>query len=63
MNLHERIAEALGWTEKDARSFSLPTLREMLRGKHPDLYAEVTGIIQRGDHILEPVPPPKRRRR
>lgn len=49
--LHERIATAIGWTERDVRSFSLPTIREMLRDKHPKLYDEVTLLIQSGAHI------------
>lgn len=62
MNIHERIAEALGWTEAETHGFSLATLREFVRVKHPKLAAEISGILQRGDHILEPAPPRRRRR-
>lgn len=30
--LHERVADFLGWSLRDVRSFSLPTLRELVRG-------------------------------
>lgn len=51
MTLHERIALALGWSKRDVRSFSLLTVREMLRPKHPKLYDEVTRLVESGDHI------------
>lgn len=53
MSLHARIAEALGpkWTEKDARSFSWLTLREMVREKHPKLADEITALVASGKHI------------
>jgi len=31
VSLHQRIAEALGWTVEQARSFSLPALRDLVR--------------------------------
>ena len=52
MSLHARIAAALGWSEKDAQSFSLLTLRELLREKHPKLAAEITETVRSGRNII-----------
>ena len=52
--IHEKIAKALGWTVKDTYGFSLPTLREFVRVKHPDLAQEISGIIASGRHIFTP---------
>jgi hypothetical protein len=46
--LHERIAKALGWTLEEVRSFSLPTLREVVRPISLKLAYEVTLQIQAG---------------
>ena len=51
MGLNARIAEALGWSERDVRSFSLLTIRELLRVKHPKLAAEITALVASGGHI------------
>jgi hypothetical protein len=51
VTFHERAAEALGWSVRDVQSFSLPTLREMLREKHPKLAAEATEMMNGGHHI------------
>jgi hypothetical protein len=40
--LHERIAAALGWTLAETKSFSLATLREMVRPLSPKLTHEIT---------------------
>ena len=64
-DLHKRIALALGpkWTEKDVASFSLPTMREMVRERHPALAAEIADILERGAHIFgEPVRNTRRKR-
>ena len=50
--LHERIAEALGWTVEQARSFSLPTLPELVRPVSMKLAYEITLQIQ-GASIAE----------
>jgi hypothetical protein len=52
MGLHTRIATALGWTEREVRSFSLLTLREILRPRHPKLADEITGLVASGKHIF-----------
>jgi hypothetical protein len=46
--LHERIAKALGWTVEEARSFSLPALREVVRPVSMKLAYEITLQIQFG---------------
>lgn len=52
VTLHERIAAVLGWTVKETQGFSLQALREMVRAKDPRLAEEISGVVQRGDHIL-----------
>jgi hypothetical protein len=49
--IHDRVAQALGWSVKDTQSFSLSTLREMVRTKDPALAAEISSMIQSGSHI------------
>jgi hypothetical protein len=46
--LHERIAEALGWTVEQTRSLSLPSLRELVRPVSMKLAYEITLQIQGG---------------
>lgn len=50
--LHHRIARALGWTLPDIQSFSLPSLREMLRGVNPKLAYEVTCVMRGPDYVM-----------
>lgn len=52
-DLHARIALALGWPESEVRRFSLLTIREMLRGKHPKLWTEVTVLVESGKHLYQ----------
>lgn len=59
-DLHARIAACLGWTEQEVKSFSLATVREMVRGKDAALYDEISLVIQQGLHITEPVRDPRR---
>jgi hypothetical protein len=56
VSLHERIAAALGWTVQETYGFSLATLREFVRVKHPKLAAAISAAIQSGRHILEEDP-------
>jgi hypothetical protein len=51
MTLHERIAQALGWTVEQAQSFSLPALRDLVRPISPKLAAEISETISSGRHI------------
>jgi hypothetical protein len=46
--LHELIAKVLGWTVEEARSFSLPALREVVRPVSMKLAYEITLQIQFG---------------
>lgn len=52
MNLHQRIAEALGWTEEEAKSFSLPTIRECVRPVNPKLAHEITLVMHTDAYYL-----------
>lgn len=49
--LHDRIAKALGWSERDVRSMSMQTLRELVRPVDPDLAAEMSHVIRSGEYI------------
>lgn len=51
MSLHERIAQALGWTVSEAHSFSLATPRECVRHVNPKLAAEIDELVRTGEHI------------
>jgi hypothetical protein len=41
-NLHARVAAVLGWTESETQSFSLLSLRELVRPVSPKLAHELT---------------------
>ena len=46
--LRSRIAAALGWSEHDAGTLSLPSLRELVRPVSPKLAAECDAVINGG---------------
>lgn len=46
--LHERVARVLGWTAREAQSFSLPALRDLVRPVSPKLAWEITCAMQEG---------------
>jgi hypothetical protein len=50
--LRERIAEALGWKVEDTHSFSLHTLREIVRPVSPKLANELSIVIRDGSYIV-----------
>lgn len=50
----------LGWEEGASNCFSLPTLRELIREKSPELHREMSLVIQLGEHLFEPI---KKRRK
>ena len=52
MSLHERIAVLLGWTVAEAQSFSLQTLRELVRPRSSKLAQEITDEVRSGRYIL-----------
>lgn len=45
MNLHQRIADALGWTLAETQSFSLQALSDVVRPVSPKLAHEITLTI------------------
>ena len=47
--LHERIAADLGWSWKDVQSFSLMTLRELVKSQK--LKDEISRLVNSGEHI------------
>jgi hypothetical protein len=55
-HLCKRIAEKLGWTESEVQSFSLPTLRELVRGVSPKLAYEITQVMNSREYFFEAVP-------
>ena len=59
-NIHKRIAECLLWTEDEARTFPLATLRELVRMKDAALADEISLIIQQGLHLTDPIRDPRR---
>jgi hypothetical protein len=50
----------LGWSVKDTYSFSLPALRDMVRGKDDKLHHDISMTIEKGEHLIGK---PIRRRR
>jgi len=48
-NLHERIAEHLGWTTEEVQSFSLYSLRDFV--KNQKIKHEISCIIREGHNI------------
>jgi len=61
-HMTERVAKVLGWTEAEVQSFSLPTLREVVRRVSPKLAYEITQVMRGPDYYLG-TPLQKRRRR
>lgn len=55
--LHERIAEALGWTVKETQSFSFQALRAILRTVSPKLAHELDVEIRTGAYIVSSYEP------
>lgn len=53
--LRERAAETLGWSYRDACSFSLPTLVAAVRLVNAQLAAEIVAHIREGRHVPTPV--------
>lgn len=47
-NVRARAAKVLGWTELEVASFSLPTIREIVRERSPKLAADITEAIRAG---------------
>lgn len=51
-DLYYRIAQALDWSFADVQSFSLPTLRELVRSTHPKLAYEITRVMRGPEYFL-----------
>jgi hypothetical protein len=51
-DLTRRIGDALGWTDEQVHSVSLPSLRELVRPVSPKLAYELTLLIRRYPHGL-----------
>ncbi len=53
-DLRQEIADALGWSYRDACSFSLTALAAMLRGNpdHIGLYNKIKAIIANEEHVF-----------
>jgi hypothetical protein len=51
-NIRSRIASTLGWSEADARGFSLQTLRDLVRPADPALAREIDERVSSGRILL-----------
>lgn len=51
--LHERVAKALGWTVEETKSFSMTSLRELVRPVDTSLAATITEFVQSGRVIYQ----------
>lgn len=51
LELHERIANALGWTVEQTHQFSLQALREIVRNKDSKLAYLLSQEIRKGTSI------------
>ena len=45
-NIRDQIAEVMGWSRKDVDTFSLPTLRNLVRGKATELDRILKDVIE-----------------
>jgi len=50
-----QIEQLLGWQEGDSDCFSLPTLRELVRGKDPKFDADLASFLDSGKHLFAQV--------
>jgi hypothetical protein len=52
----DRIAELMGWTREGTDKFSLPQLKEFVKGKDPKLDQQLSEIIESKSHFFgEPI--------
>lgn len=51
-NLYERIAKALGWSIEETQSFSLQSLRELVRPSHPKLAYVIDDYIRSDESYI-----------
>jgi hypothetical protein len=50
--IHERVGQALGWTDAEVKSFSFQALRELIRPVDPALARELDEAIRTGKYIV-----------
>lgn len=50
-DLHQDIAEALGWTVREAQQFSLASLRDLVRPINPSLADRISQTLAQGSHL------------
>jgi len=53
--IKERIAKVMGWSRKEVDSFSLPTMREFVRGKDEELDKALLDVIETKSHLFTPI--------
>ena len=58
--IYERVAELLGWTVAECRTFSLQMLREIIRDKDRKLADDISAVLYGEHHVLETVRKPRR---
>jgi hypothetical protein len=51
MTIYEKIATVLGWTVDECRTFSLPTLRELVRGTEAE--RNITAIMNGSEYLTD----------
>jgi hypothetical protein len=51
MTIYEKIATVLGWTVDECRTFSLPTLRELVRGTGAE--KDITAIMNGSEYLTD----------
>lgn len=52
----DKVADLMKWKREDVDKFSLPFLRDLVRGKDERLHREIARIIDAGEHIFTKVP-------
>ncbi len=53
LTLHARIAKTLGWSERQVKTFSLPSLRELVALSDRKLADEITAAIHDDAYITK----------
>ncbi len=55
MNLHNRVADHLGWSVDEVKGFSLHALRDIVLQSNPKLAYIITQVILDGHHLTSHV--------
>lgn len=53
-DLHQRIASTLQWPLEEVQSFSLPTLRELIRPLSSKLVHEISSFMRSAEYVARP---------